>query len=191
MQRGGHRLQLLEDVVLFEELLLVERLHVDQRRQDVGEPDGIFDMHDDVAQFLGHAGGDRERLLDQLLDTPDVRLDLNRLLTRVGQRRDLRAQRVAGSREDVGAHPRQSLDDDVDAAGRGLRHLTDDANGTDALEILSRGFVGVVVLEHEQNQTISGERAVHAFERHRPIHGERLQRLREKHRVTERQDGEL
>src|SRR5688572_5288236 len=141
LQSGGDRLQLLEHVVLFEKRLLVDRLHVDQRREHVGEPDGIFDVHDDVAQFLGHARRDRQRLLDQLLDPPDVRLDLNRLLAGVGHRRDLRAQRVAGTREDVGAHARQSLDDDVHATGRRLGHLPDDADRADALEVLSRWFV--------------------------------------------------
>ncbi len=120
-----------------------------------------------------------------------MRLHLNRLLTLVRERRDLRTQCIPRPREDIGAHARESLDDDVHAAGRRFRHLTDHADSPDSLEILGRGFVGVVLLEHEEDQAVGREGAVHAFERHRAIHGERLQRLREHHRVTERQDGKL
>jgi hypothetical protein len=48
-ERRGDGLQLLEHVVLLEQRLLVEGLHVDQRGQNVGEANRVVDVHDDVA----------------------------------------------------------------------------------------------------------------------------------------------
>ena len=92
---------------------------------------------------------------------------------------------------DIGAHARESLDDDVDAAARRLGHLPNHADRADAFQVLGGGLVGVVLLEDEQDQPVGAERAVDAFHRHRPVDGQRLQRLRKDHRVTERQDREL
>ena len=76
-QRGRHRLELLEQVVLLEQRLLVLRLHVDERREHVRQPQRVVDVHHDAAQLLGEAGGERQRLLDELLDAADVRVDLD------------------------------------------------------------------------------------------------------------------
>jgi hypothetical protein len=48
-QGGGHGvLQLLQQVVLLEQRLLVGRLHVDERRQHVRQPQRVVDVHDDA-----------------------------------------------------------------------------------------------------------------------------------------------
>jgi hypothetical protein len=83
-----------------------------------------------------------------------VRLDLNRLLTFVRQRRDLRAQRVARSREDVGATRASPSTMTFDAARSAPSPSDGSHRRADALEILGRGFVGVVFLQHEQDQAI-------------------------------------
>ena len=124
-ERGGHRLQLLDEVVLLEDRLLVRRPQVEQRGQHVDEAQRVVDGHDQPAQLLGQARGERQRLVDQLLDAPHVRVHFERLLEGLGHRRDLRPHRRAGARHRVEAHARQPFQDDVDARP-GLGHLADD-----------------------------------------------------------------
>jgi hypothetical protein len=100
-----------------------------------------------------------------------VRLDFDRLFTLLGQRRDLCAQRVAAACVDVHAHAGEAFGNDVDATVGRLGHLSDHANRADTLQVLGGGLVGVVFLEHQQNQPVGGERAVDAFKRHWPIDG--------------------
>ena len=107
------------------------------------------------------------------------------------QRGDLRAQRRPRSRVDVRAHPREPLDDDVDAAVRRLGHLPDDTDRSNSPQILGRRLVGVVVLQDEEQEAVASERPVDAFHRYRAIHGQWQQRLWKDHRVPEWQHWEL
>ena len=189
-QRLLDSLELLQQVVLFEQRLFLFRLDVDERRQDVDEPQRIVDVHDDAAQLLRQAGGQRERLFDQVLDAADVRLDLDRPLDGLGHRRDPRAHRRARARDDVGAGARDPLDDDVDAAAC-LRHLPDDADGADAMQVVRPRVFRLGVLQHEQHEAIGTERAVHAFDRHRTVDRQRLQRHGKRHGAAKRQNREF
>ena len=186
----GDRLQLLEQVVLFEQRLLVGRLHVDERREHVGEPQRIVDVHDDRAQLLGEARGQRQRLLDQILDAADVRLDFDRPLERLRHRRDLRAHRRAGARDDVGADARDALDDDVDAAA-GLGHLADDADGADAAQVVRVRVVGLALLQQQEHEAVVAQRAVDRLDRDRPVDRQRLQCQRKRDGAAKREDGKL
>jgi hypothetical protein len=189
-QRAGDRLQLLQQVLLFEERLLVGRLHVDQRCQHVREPQRVIDVHDDATQLLGKPCRQRQRLLDQLLDAAHVRVDLDRPLERLGQRRDLRAHRRTRAGNHLGPDPRDPLDDDVDPAAD-LGHLPDHTDRADAAQILGPGVVVVVLLQQQQDQSIAAQRAVHRFDGHGPVDGQRLEREGEGDGAPERQDGKL
>ncbi len=161
-----------------------------QRREHVGQPQRVFDVHHDAAQLLGEPGGQRQRFLDQLLDAPDVRVDFDRPLDDLRQRRDLRAHRRAGARDDVGADAGDAFDDDVDAAAD-LGHLADDADGSDAADILRTRVVLVVLLEEQQNHAVGRERAVHRLDRHRAVHRQRLQRQWKGDRSSKGKDGQF
>ena len=137
-QRGGDRLELLEQVVLLEQRLLVRRLHVEQRGQHVGQAQRVVDVHDDAAQLLGEA---RWRATAPSRSAPGCG----------GRARRPRCVRstVSGSgvicaRIDVPVRVTTSartrampFDDDVDAAAD-LRHLPDDADRADLAQVLRR-----------------------------------------------------
>ena len=80
------------------------------------------------------------------MNSAHVRVDFDGLVGLLRKRRNLRAQDRARPRVDIGPGPCQALDDDVDAAGRRLGHLTDDANRADPPEVFRGGLVGIVFL---------------------------------------------
>ena len=140
-----------------------------------------------AAQLLRQAGGQRQRLFDQFLDTADVRLHLDGALVRFRERGDLRAHRRADAAHHIGPHAGNPLDDDVDAAAR-LGHLADDGDGADPAHVLRRRIVRIVLLEQQEDQAIRAERAVHRFNRNRPVDGQRLQRQGKRDRAAERKN---
>ena len=78
----------------------------------------------------------------------------------LGQRRDLRAHRRAGARDDVGARRARAPSMMMLMPPPRLRHLPDDADGADAAEVLGRRVVLVVLLQQQQDQAVGAERAV-------------------------------
>ena len=186
-QRVRDRLQLLDEIVLLEHRLLFGRLHVEERGQHVREAERVVDVHHDRPQLLRQAGGQRQRLFDQFLDTADVRLHLDGALVRFRERGDLRPHRRADAAHNVGPHPGNPLDDDVDAAA-GLGHLADNGDGADLAHVLRRRIVRIVFLEQQEDQSIHPERAVHRLNRNRPVDGQRLQRQGKRHRAAERKN---
>ena len=91
---------------------------------------------------------------------------------------------------DVGAHARETLDDDVDP-GRVARHLPDDADRADRAAGRRARVVDLALLQDEQQHAIAAERAVDRFDRHRAIDGERLHAQRKGDRAAQRQDREF
>ena len=89
-----HRLQLGDRIVRFQNPLFLVGLDVEQGRQHVGQPQRIVDAQHQAAQFLRQTARQRQRAIDQLLDAPDVGVDLDRSLGLFGKRRDRRAQRA-------------------------------------------------------------------------------------------------
>ena len=83
--------------------------------------------------------------------------------------------------------PRQALDDDVDPAGRYLRHLPDGGNRPDGPQIAGLGLVFVGGLQREEQEPVAAQRAVDRVDRHRPVDRERLQRERKDDRFTKRE----
>jgi hypothetical protein len=186
-QRRGDGLQFLDEVGLLEDVLLVERTQVEQRAQDVGQPQRVLDVHDQRSQLLRQARGQRQRLVDEFLDAADVGIDVERAFVLLGERRDLREHRGARARDAVQPDAGQSLEDDVHARS-GLRHLTDDGHRADLANVVRPGILGVVVLKGQQDQAVAAERPVHRFEGHGAVHRQRLQRQRERHRLPQGQD---
>ena len=189
-ERRGDDLELLQQIVRLEHLLPVGRLHLDQAGEDIGEPQRVVDVHDHAAQIFGESGGQRERLLDQLLDPPDVALRLRSCARRSPAADDLRPHARPRARDQRRASTTEPLDDDVDPA-RDLGHLTDDADGADLEQIVGSGILVLVVLQDEEHQAIHTQRAVDRLDRHRAIDGERLQRQRQRDSPSQREDGEF
>ena len=77
-QRHRDRVELDLEVVLLEQPLLVLRLHVEQAGQQVGDAQRIVQARDERLDVGRQAGGERQRAIDQLLQAPHARVDVDR-----------------------------------------------------------------------------------------------------------------
>ena len=66
----------------------------------------------------------------------------------------------------LGARASDALDEHAHAVRR-LRHLADDRDRADPVQIVGRRLVGLGLLQQQQHHAIAGERAVDRFDRHR------------------------
>ncbi len=130
------------------------------------------------------------RLLDEVVDPPEMGLDLDGVLDTFRERRDLRAHGRAGAGHHVGTTAGHSFDDDVDAVRR-LGHLTDDGHRTDAPEIVGHRIVVVALLQRHEQHAIAAERAIHRLDGDGPVDRQRLEGERKRHRAPQREDGKL
>jgi hypothetical protein len=101
-----------------------------------------------------------------------------------------RAFRPAPSAWTNSARAADALDQHAHA-GRRLGHLPDHGNGPDAVQVVDARLLGVAVLHEQQDHPVPGQRAVHAFDRHRPAHAERRDGHRQDHRTPQRHDGQF
>ena len=143
---------------------------------------------DQAAQLLRQAARQRQRAVDQLLEAPDVGVDLERPLDRFRQRRDRRAQRLAGPRDQLGSSPRVRPSTMMWMPPFGTLAICRIA----AIVPIGRRSPGSgsslsVVCSDEEQQPIAAQRAVDRLDRHRPVDRERLQREREDDRLAERE----
>jgi hypothetical protein len=81
-----------------------------------------------------------------------------------------------------------AFNDDVDAPAR-LRHLPDDPDGADAVQIVGRRVIRLPSAEDEQHETVGAERPVDRFDRDRTIDRKWLQCQRESDSASKREDG--
>ncbi len=190
-ERAGHRLELHHEPVLFEELLLVLDLHVDQAAHEVREPHRLVDAHDDRAKLLRQAAGEVQGAIDLLAQRPDVRLDLDRLFLLLGQHREPCREDAVLAR-DVTSRARDAFDEHVEArSARRLRHLADDADSANWKEITRLRIVGLGLLQREEDHAVAAERSVDRLDRHGAIDGKRLNGQREEDGAAKRDDRKL
>jgi hypothetical protein len=189
-QDARDRLQLDDETVLFEERLLVGRRHVEQRCEQVAQPQRVVDVHHRAAEFLRQAARQRQRFFDELVQAPHVRVDFHRLLDFLGRRLDGRAHDVAFARDPFGPRARQPFHDDVEGVRR-LCHLPDDTDGPDMLQVVGLRFVRLPFLQHEQDHAVGTKRAVDRVDRDGAVDRQRLERQRENDRLPQRQHGKL
>ena len=190
-ERLRHHLELRQQRVGLEQLLLLVGRHVEQAAEQVRQPQRVVD-----GRRRRRAAPARSRWRATARDRPAP--------AGAGRRRRLRRMRSTCSGSawiiaridspvrviDVGAHAREALDDDVKPR-RVARHLADDADRADPLHVVRARIVELVLLQHQQQHAIAAERAVHRFDRHRPVHRERLHAERKRDRAPERQHGKL
>ena len=86
---------------------------------------------------------------------------------------------------------RQSLDDDVNPAGRRLRHLADRRDGADGREVVGCRVVAVGGLQREEEEPVARQRTVYRLNGQRPRDRERLQRKRKDDGLSEGESGKL
>src|SRR5262249_44617699 len=184
-------LELRRQIRRLEDLLLFVALQIEQARQQVREAQRIVDPHHERPQLLREPARHRERPIDQLLQTADVGVDLEGAREFVGLRRHRRPQHRVAARDRLGPRARQSLDDDVDAAGGHLRHLPNRRDRADLVQVIRMRLVVVAVLERQKEQAVAGQRPIDRFDRHRPVDRERLKRQRKDDGASKRQEGKL
>ena len=83
-----------------------------------------------------------------------------------------------------------AFDDDAHPARR-LGHLADDRDRADAVQIVRRRLVGLVLLHQQQDHPIARERAVDRLDRHRPADTERRHGHRQHNGFAQRNDGKI
>ena len=88
--------------------------------------------------------------------------------------------------------PRQTLDDEAEAAVRQLEHLVDVRRRADRVQVgLHRLLDGRVTLGEDGDQLAVRDRVVDQADRAFARHGERHERIRKEDRVSKRQDRQL
>ncbi len=189
-ERLRHRRQLHLDVVLLEEPLLVLGLHVEEARDEVADAQRVLDLRELHADLGREARGQREGLVGQLAQAPEVRLDRDVLLRRLGQRLDQRLEDRLLLLDELGAGARHALDDDAHALGR-ADELADERHRADLLQVAGRRVLGLAGLEEQEEHPVAGERLVHGLDRLGARDRERRRRQRQHHRVAHRQDRQL
>ena len=135
----------------------------------------------------GEAGGQRQRPIDELLQAANVCFDLDAAIGRFGERLQQRREHAALVAQELGARAHDAFDEHAHPAGR-LRHLADDRDRADAVQIVERRFLGLVLLHQQQDETIARERAVHRLDRQRTAHAERRHRQRQHDRAAQWKD---
>ena len=88
-----------------------------------------------------------------------MRVDLNRALGCLRQRRQLRLHDALVHRDVVDAGARDALDEHAHPGWR-FRHLPDDADGSNLVELVRPGLFDVARLEEGKDHPIAGERAI-------------------------------
>ena len=189
-QRHRDRRQLDEDAVFLEELLLVLGLHVDQAGQQVGEPERIVEARHERLDIGREARGQRQSAVDQFLQPAYVRIDFYRALGRFGHRLDMRLHQSAFGLQLLGAHASDALDEHAHAV-LCHRHLADDRDRANLVQIVWTRIVRLGALEQQQHHAIAGERTVDGFDRHRTTHAERRNRQWQHYRATDRHHGKV
>ena len=190
-QRHRDRRQLDGDAVLLEQLLLVLGLHVEQAGEQVGEAQRIVEAGDERLDVWREPGGERERAIDELLQAPHVRVDLNRAFRRFRQRRQLapasRRCRWSCCRRGRGRclRPAPACRSGPSPSAGGSRRCRRGADRPGA------GSSASLLLEQQQDHAVAGERAVDGFDGHRTADAERRHRHRQHDRAADRDDGEL
>jgi hypothetical protein len=188
--RGDH-LELPREVVLLEDVLFLVRLHVEEAGQQIRQAKRIVDARHQPAQFLRQSARQRQPAVDQLLQPTHVRVDLERPDDNVRHRRHARPHALAGLRDQLAFRPRQTLDDDVNATARYLRHLADGRNRPDGAQVAWLGLVFVGGLQREEQEPVAAQCAVDRVDRHRTVDRERLQGEGEDDRLAQRNDRQL
>ena len=135
-------------------------------------------------------GRERERLVDQFLEPPHSRIDVDRPFRGFRQRLQKGADVAVIVLKELGARPRDAFDQHTHARRR-LRHLPDDRDGSDAVQVVSRRLVAVAALQEEQHHPIAGQRAVDGFDRHGPSDAKRRDRHRQDDGFAQRHDRQL
>ena len=72
-----------------------------------------------------------------------------------------------------------------------LGHLPDGGDGADGSHVARLRLVVVGVLQREEDEPISGERAIHRLDRHGSVDRERLQRQRKHDRLSKCEGGKV
>ena len=92
--------------------------------------------------------------------------------------------------QELGARAHDAFDEHAHAARR-LRHLADDRHRADAVQIVERRLLGLVLLHQQQDEAIARERAVDRLDRQRTADAERRHRQRQHDRAAQRNDREF
>ena len=182
--------ELDDDVVFFEQPLLVLGLHVEQAGQQVRDAQRIVDVADEGAEVGREAGGQRQRAVHELLQPAHPCVDLERGGDRLRQRLDQRGEVAALALQELRADTRHPFDEHTHA-GRGLRHLTDDGDRADAMQVVGARLFVVVLLEQRQDHPIARERAIDGFDGQTTADTERRDGHGQHERATERHDGKF
>ena len=128
-------------------------------------------------------------LREQALDVPGQRLDLRRVVVRVGQRRELPDEvGLAVDRLDE-LDPVEAADEDPKRPVGDLDHLVDDRDRSDLVDVVEAGRVDRGVARGDEcEEAVAGDDVVDQADRALLPDRERHHRLREDDRVLQRQD---
>jgi hypothetical protein len=170
--------------------LFVFRLHVEKAGDQVDDPKRIVEAHHERLDVGRKPGRERERLVDQFLESPHARIDVDRFLRGFRQRLQQGANEPSVGLQKFGARSCDALDQQPHAGGR-LRHLPDDRDGSHSMQIVGGRVILLAALQQQQHHAIAGERAVDGFDRNRPPDAERRDGHGENDRFTQRHDRKL
>ncbi len=171
-------IELDEEAVLLEQLLFVVRLHVEEAREQIRQAQRIVEARYERLDVRGEPRCQRESAVDELLQTADVRVDLDRTFGRLRHRRDVRLHEPAFGLQLFGLHTRDALHQNAHAI-LCRRHLPHDGDGSDAVQIVRSGVVRLGSLQQQQHHAVARQRAVDGLDRHRTAHAERRDRQRQ------------
>ncbi len=186
-ERHRDRIELHREAVLFEELLLVLGPHVEEAGEDVDDSQRIVERRHQRLDFRREPGRQAERAIDELLQPPDVGFDLDGAFGGFRERLQQRGEDAAVVAQELRAGADHPLDQDAHASWR-LRHLPDDADGADPVQIVERWFLGFVLLQQQQDEPVAGERAIDRLDGDRTADAERRDGQRQDYRFAERYD---
>ena len=145
-------------------------------------------------QVVRHQRRDRHDLLKVGLDVPLQGVDFEpvAILEDLDGFFDLGAEIRPHVHELAQPDPRESLDDDPEAAVRQLEHLVNVAGRPDRIEVVAQRLVFArLALREDRNQAAARNRLVNQPHRALARHRERHERIGKQHRIAQRQHRQL
>ena len=179
------------DVALLEQPLLLLGLQPERRGDEVAEGARVLDVRGGDLQLLGQVRHEADDAAEQGLHVARQRFDLARLLQLVRQLDELADEIRVVLHLTVEPDAAHSLDEDAQRPVGHLDHLVDDGCGSDRVEVVPAGLVGLLVLDRdERKRAVAGDDVLDELDRAFLADRERRREAREDDGVLQREDGQ-